>query len=56
MGICISPILFILDQYKHYTLFNINPLSPNTDHHKIPPCKIKASKVREVMKIEDMIT
>ena len=33
-----------------------NPLSPNSDQHKISPCNINAYSTPEIMRIKDMIT
>ena len=38
------------------TVTLLSPLSPNSDEHQISSCDVNALSIREVMRIEDMIT
>ena len=46
--------VFLLLRDSGYT--SINPLRPNNDLIQTSPCNIKGLSVREVMRIENMIT
>ena len=39
----------------YFELGSFNPLSPNSDQHKISPCNINAYSTPEVMRIKDII-
>ena len=45
---------YMLSQMKDKK--GIIPLSPRNDHHHISPCNVNASLIREVMRINNMIT
>ena len=39
-----------------FIISSLNPLSPNSDHHRISPCNINAYSTTEAMRIKDMNT
>ena len=48
--------LFELELTDHPPLVNVNPLGPNSDLSQTSHCNIKGLSVREVMRIENIIT